>query len=72
MLVCFCMCCCSHVPIYVCLHLYIYIYIYTYFCCLLLGRVGMKEESVRKWIVAIRMISFSTIILPNFMAAKGL
>ena len=83
MLVCLHMCCCLHIHIYIrlCVYWLAFLHIYTYFHYLLLGRGETKEGSVRKdelvrrggkWIVAIRMISFSSIILPNFMVAKGL
>ena len=45
-----CMCCCSRVHMYVCLCMYWHasLHIYTYFRCLLVGRSGTKEESVKR------------------------
>ena len=82
MLVYLWICCCSRIHIYICLRIYWHasLYIYKYFRCLFLRKGEMNEESVRreewvrgcrKWIVAIWIIFFS-LILPNFMAAKGL
>ena len=50
MLVWLCMCCCSSGYIYVCLCMYwnASLHNYTYFCYQLMGRSGMKEESVRR------------------------